>query len=364
MKKRVYNFSAGPAALPLSVLETAQRELLNWQDRGLSLMELSHQTVDFRELSQQIEEKLRALLAIPTNYHLLFLSGGARVQFAMLALNLLRGKTVANYIDTGIWSQIAMKEASRYCHAIYAATSRSDQYTAVPDPMTWAISPDAAYCHYTDNETVQGIEFHETPTIDPSIPLIADMTSSLLSKPLAINRFGMVYAGTQKNVGIAGLTLVIVRHDLLGNAHPHTPLAYDYQLAAQHHSLHVTPPTYPWYMTGLLCDWLQAQGGIQIMAANNAKKAAKLYQVIDGSDGFYQNNIAIDSRSRMNVVFTIHDTTKEAIFLQEAEAVGLTQLKGHSLVGGLRASLYNAVSDEAVDRLVEFMWDFLTRYQT
>ena len=358
---RVYNFAAGPATLPLEVLEQAQGEMLDWHGLGVSVMELGHRTAAFRDLAASVEQQLRDLLAIPSNYRVLFMQGGARVQFAMLALNLLRGKSKADYVDTGIWSQIAAKEAERYCQVHTVASSEGLEYKDIPPLQSWQCSSDAAYMHYTDNETVQGVEFLEVPVVAGAAPLVSDMTSSLLSKPLDISQFGLIYAGAQKNLGIAGLSVVIVREDLVGQAHAQTPMVFDYQVAVENQSLYATPPTYPWYIMGLVCDWIKQQGGVAALAAINARKANKLYQYIDASD-FYHNDIALSCRSRMNVVFTVADATLEKKFLSQAEQQGLAYLKGHRFVGGMRASIYNALPESGVDALLSFMDDFATRH--
>ncbi len=358
---RGYNFSAGPATLPLSVLQQAQAELLEWHDLGVSLMELGHRTPPFVEMVEKVEHQLRQLLAIPADYHVLFLPGGARIQFAMLPLNLLRDRTKVDYVDTGIWSQIALQEAQRYADVHTVASAAASNYTTIPDVHTWQCRNDAAYVHYTDNETMQGVEFHTIPACDKDVVLATDMTSSLLSKPLAIDKFGIIYAGAQKNLGIAGLSVVIVRADLVGQAHPHTPTVYNYQKAAETRSLYATPPTYPWYITGLVCDWVQQQGGVAALAAVNARKAAKLYAFID-NNAFYANPVAPAYRSRMNVVFTLANPGLNETFLTEAQRHGLHYLKGHSLVGGMRASIYNALPESGVDALLVFMQDFVRRY--
>jgi phosphoserine aminotransferase len=358
--KRIHNFAAGPAALPLEVLQQAQDELLDWQDRGLSLMELGHRTTDFCELIARIEVDLRQLLAIPENYKVLFLAGGARVQFAMIPLNLLAPNQTADYLDTGIWSQMAATEAAKYVNVHCVASGHELAYLGLPDRQQWHLTANAGYVHYTDNETVQGVEFHHIPDVG-NVPLVSDMTSSLLSKPLEINRFGLIYAGCQKNLGIAGLTVVIVREDLLGKAQSITPTAYDYQIAMEQQSLYVTPPTYPWYITGLVCAWLKRQGGVAEIAKVNARKAKKLYTVIDNTP-LYVNKIDVSCRSRMNVVFNLTDPALEATFLEQAKRADLAYLKGHRLVGGFRASIYNAVPEASVDSLVAFMQDFAKQY--
>ena len=358
--KRVLNFGAGPATLPLAVLEQIQADLFDWRGLGVSIMELGHRTQAFRDLVDEVNLRMRELLAIPDDYALLFLAGGARVQFAMLALNLLGEANVADYVDTGVWSKIAHQEAQRYADARISASAADSAYTLIPDLADWQLSEQAAYLHYTDNETIQGLEFHAVPEITDR-PLVTDMTSSLLSKPLDIKRFGLIYAGAQKNLGIAGLTIAIIRRDLLDRARATTPTVFNYQVNAEQHSLYATPPTFAWYVTGLVCDWIASQGGVAALAQLNQQKADLLYQYIDQSD-FYHNPIDASCRSRMNVVFTLRESRGEALFLQEASQAGLAYLKGHRVVGGMRASIYNAMPLSAVQQLLVFMQDFAARH--
>ncbi len=354
--RRAYNFSAGPAALPEAVLQRAQGELLDWQGRGLSVMEMSHRSPAFTAVAEQAEADLRALLCIPANYRVLFLQGGATAQFAMLPMNLLRGRASADYVNTGLWSKKAMREASRYGEVREVASAEPNGLTAVPAFATWQLNPDAAYLHYTPNETIGGLAFDFIPDCG-GVPLVADMSSTILSEPLEVSRFGLIYAGAQKNIGPAGLTVVIVRDDLLDQRLAGTPSLYDYRAQADAGSLLNTPPTWAWYLAGLVFEWLKAQGGVQAMAAVNRRKAEKLYQAIDASS-FYSNPVVPANRSRMNVPFTLADAALEGRFLQEAEAAGLLNLQGHRSVGGLRASIYNAVPEAAVDALIAFMQDF------
>jgi phosphoserine aminotransferase len=353
---RKYNFSAGPAALPEAVLQQAQAELLDWHGRGLSIMEMSHRSEEYVSVAAQAEQDLRELMAIPANYKVLFLQGGATSQFAMVPMNLLRGADAVDYIDTGIWSGKAIKEARRYARVNLAASRASDNYRSAPAQTELRLSPDAAYLHYTSNETIGGVEFDYIPD-SGDLPLVADMSSDILSAPLDVSRFGLIYAGAQKNIGPAGLTVVIVRDDLIGQTLPGTPSMYDYKIHADAGSMSNTPPTFSWYLAGLVFQWLKRQGGLEAMAERNRRKAAKLYAAIDGSD-FYANPVAVHNRSIMNVPFTLADAALENRFLELAEAEGMLNLKGHRSVGGMRASLYNAVPEAAVEALIDFMRRF------
>jgi phosphoserine aminotransferase len=353
---RKYNFSAGPAALPEAVLQQAQAELLDWHGRGLSIMEMSHRSEEYVSVAAQAEQDLRELMAIPANYKVLFLQGGATSQFAMVPMNLLRGADAVDYIDTGIWSGKAIKEARRYARVNLAASRASDNYRSAPAQTELRLSPDAAYLHYTSNETIGGVEFDYIPA-SGDLPLVADMSSDILSAPLDVSRFGLIYAGAQKNIGPAGLTVVIVRDDLIGQTLPGTPSMYDYKIHADAGSMSNTPPTFSWYLAGLVFQWLKRQGGLEAMAERNRRKAAKLYAAIDGSD-FYANPVAVHNRSIMNVPFTLADAALENRFLELAEAEGMLNLKGHRSVGGMRASLYNAVPEAAVEALIDFMRRF------
>ena len=357
---RTFNFSAGPAALPDEVLLEAQRDLCDWQGKGLSIMEMSHRSDEFVAVAERAEQDLRDLMSIPDEYRVLFLQGGATSQFAMLPMNMLRGKTRADYINTGIWSKKAIAEAKRYCDVHLAASTEADRFLRAPDAAEIQLSAETAYLHYTSNETIGGVQFDFIPDTG-DVPLVVDMSSDILSCQLDVSRFGVIYAGAQKNIGPAGLTVVIVRDDLLGQTLPGTPTMYDYQVHAQGGSMHNTPPTFGWYLAGLVFQWLKRQGGVQAMAEVNRRKAAKLYAAIDQS-AFYANPIAVSSRSIMNVPFTLADDALDATFLKEAEAAGLLNLQGHRSVGGMRASLYNAVPEAAVDALVSFMADFEKRH--
>ena len=357
---RVYNFSAGPAMMPEAVLSRAREEMLDWQGSGMSVMEMSHRGKEFMSIASKAESDLRELLGIPTGYKVLFLQGGASAQFAMVPMNLLRGKGKADYINTGQWSKKAIAEARRYCEVNIAATAEAGKFTSIPARDTWQTDPDAAYLHYTPNETIGGVEFHWIPETG-GVPLVADMSSTLLSRPLDVSRYGVIYAGAQKNIGPAGLTVVIVREDLMGEVLPGAPTLFDYQVMADNGSMYNTPPTYSWYLAGLVFEWLKGQGGLQAMAEINRRKAGKLYDLIDASD-FYQNPVDPQCRSWMNVPFTLADADLDATFLEQAKAAGLLTLKGHRSVGGMRASIYNAMPEEGVDALVSFMKDFEQRH--
>ena len=356
---RVYNFSAGPAMLPEVVLERAREEMLDWQGSGMSVMEMSHRGKEFMAIAAQAETDLRELLAIPANYKVLFLQGGASSQFAMVPINLLRGRTQADYINTGQWSKKAIAEGKRFCAVNVAASSEAQKFTTIPERSGWSLNPDAAYVHYTPNETIGGVEFHEVPDVG-DVPLVADMSSTMLSRPIDVSRFGVIYAGAQKNIGPAGLTVVIVREDLIGGAMENMPIMFDYKTHAENESMYNTPPTYSWYLAGLVFDWLKRNGGLEAMAEINRRKATRLYAAIDES-GFYRNPVDVACRSWMNVPFTLADESLDASFLAEAKAAGLQTLKGHRSVGGMRASIYNAMPEAGVDALIEFMADFARR---
>jgi len=355
---RCYNFCAGPASLPEPVLETARDEMLDWHGKGLSLMEMSHRSPEVVGVAQRAEQTLRDLLGISDDYAVLFLQGGASMQFSAVPLNLLGGKGGADYINTGQWSKKAIAEAKRYCDVNVAASSEDTNFFTIPPRDSWHTGADAAYLHYTPNETIGGVEYFWTPQVH--VPLVADMSSTILSRPLRVDDFGVIYAGAQKNIGPAGLTLVIVRRDLLGNADAKCPAMLNWQTAADNDSMYNTPPTYALYLSGLVFDWLQQGGGLEAMEAINRRKAHKLYGAIDGS-AFYANPVELASRSLMNVPFTLADAGLDKQFLQESEAAGLLNLKGHRSVGGMRASIYNAVSEAAVDALIAFMQDFEQR---
>ena len=354
---RCYNFCAGPAALPESVLKKAQEDLLNWQDAGLSIMEMSHRSPEIVGIANEAEADLRQLLNISDDYAVLFLQGGASSQFSAIPLNFL-GDGVADYVNTGQWSKKAIKEAKRYGNINVAASSEDTNFTTIPPFDSWKLSDNAKYLHYTPNETIGGVEYFWTPEVD--CPLVVDMSSTILSRPIDVNKYGLIYAGAQKNIGPAGLTIVIVRKDLMGNAHALCPTMMDYQVAAENDSMYNTPPTMAIYLAGLVFQWLKDQGGLQAMEVINRRKADKLYTYIDESE-FYANPVEVESRSLMNVPFTLADASLDNAFLAESEAAGLLNLKGHRSVGGMRASIYNAVPEEAVDVLITFMKDFAQR---
>lgn len=356
---RVYNFSAGPAMLPQDVIERAREEILDWQGSGMSVMEMSHRGKEYMSIASQAEADLRQIMSIPTNYKVLFLQGGASSQFAMVPMNLLRGKDKADYINTGAWSKKAIAEAKRYCNVNVAATTESSKFTTVPVQEELNLDTDAAYVHYTPNETIGGLEFSYVPQTG-DIPLVADMSSTILSRPIDVNQYGLIYAGAQKNIGPAGLTVVIVREDLVGEVIDRTPSMFDYKIHADNESMYNTPPTYAWYLAGLVFDWLKQRGGLAKMAEINERKAGLLYAAIDGSD-FYSSPVEVKSRSWMNVPFTLADPELDTVFLAEAKNAGLVTLKGHRSVGGMRASIYNAMPEAGVQALVDFMHDFEQR---
>lgn len=356
---RIYNFSAGPAVLPEPVLERARDELLDWKGLGMSVMEVSHRGADFIEFAARSEANLRELLKIPQNYKVLFLAGGATLQFASVPLNLAGDGATVDYVLTGSWGKKAAEEAARYATVNIAADGKPGHYTTIPEPKTWRVTDDAAYLHYTPNETIVGVEFHWIPDVSDA-PLVADMSSTILSRPIDVSRFGVIYAGAQKNIGAAGIALLIVREDLLGRARPITPGVIDYQIMSDSDSMWNTPPTFAWYISGLVLEWLKEQGGLEAMAMRNQRKAAKLYAAIDASQ-MYANPVDPNCRSWMNVPFTLADPSLDKAFLAEAGAAGLANLKGHRLVGGMRASIYNAMPESGVDALIEFMRDFERR---
>ena len=352
---RPHNFSPGPAALPEEVLRQAQAELLDYRGGGLSVLEMSHRSPEFLEIAAASEADLRSLLQVPENYRLFFLHGGATLQFAAVPLNLLRGGKAADYVETGAWSAKAIWEARKYCEVNLAASSADTGYDRIPPFDSWRLGEQAAYLHICANETIGGVQFHDFPDLD--IPLVADMSSELLSRPIDVSRFALIYAGAQKNLGPAGLTVAIVRDDLLGHARADAPSLLDYQICAQFESMYNTPPVFAWYLAGLVFRWLRERGGLQAMARVNAAKAAKLYARIDASD-FYHSPVPAENRSLMNVPFTLADPALDGAFLRDAKERGLLNLKGHRSVGGMRASLYNAVPEAAVDALTAFMAEF------
>jgi phosphoserine aminotransferase len=357
---RIFNFSAGPAVLPEEVLKQAQEELLDWHGSGMSVMEMSHRGKEFIAIAEKAEADLRELMNIPASYKVLFLQGGASAQFAMVPMNLLRGKKSADYINTGEWSKKAIKEAKKFGGVNVAATSEATNFSAVPPQKDWKLDPDAAYLHYTPNETIGGVEFSFVPQTG-NVPLVADMSSTILSRPVDVTQYGLIYAGAQKNIGPAGLTIVIVREDLIGNATAGTPAMFDYKVHAESASMYNTPPTYAWYIAGLVFELLKKKGGLKAMAEINRRKAEKLYAFIDASGGFYKNPVEKPSRSWMNVPFTLKDAALDEPFLKGAKVAGLVQLKGHRSVGGMRASIYNAMPEAGIDALIGYMRDFMSK---
>ncbi|HNP36394.1 MAG TPA: 3-phosphoserine/phosphohydroxythreonine transaminase [Woeseiaceae bacterium] len=352
---RVFNFSAGPAALPLDVLEQISRDIPNWQNTGMSVMEVSHRGKEFIELAARSEANLRELLRIPKNYSVLFPQGGATLQMAMVPMNLAGSGSTADYVVTGSWGKKAAGEAKKFCNANVIADASDENFTYIPEESTWRRSSKAAYLHYTPNETIAGVEFHFVP--GGTVPLVADMSSTILSRPIDVEKFGVIYAGAQKNIGPAGITLLIVRNDLLEAAPNNLAHLMTWRSYAESDSMTNTPPTFAWYVADLVFAWLKKQGGLEGMAEINRRKAGKLYAAIDDS-GFYSNPVRKDCRSWMNVPFILADATLDKTFLDQANAAGLTNLKGHRSVGGMRASIYNAVTEQAVDTLIEFMKEF------
>ena len=357
---RVFNFSAGPAMLPQAVLQQAQQEILDWQGSGMSVMEMSHRGKEFMSIAAQAEADLRELMGISDDYAVLFLQGGASSQFAMVPLNLLGDNKSADYINTGAWSKKSIAEAKRYCEVNVAATSEESNFTTVPAQDSWQLNPEAAYVHYTPNETIGGVEFPFVPDT-AHVPLVVDMSSTILSRPIDVSRYGVIYAGAQKNIGPAGLTVVIVRKDLMGQPLASTPTMFNYQVQADNGSMYNTPPTYSWYLAGLVFAWLKEQGGLAKMAEINKRKAGKLYAAIDDSD-FYANPVDPACRSWMNIPFTLANPELDSVFLEESKEEGLTTLKGHRSVGGMRASIYNAMPEEGVNNLIAFMAEFERRH--
>ena len=353
---RVHNFSAGPAALPDAVLERIRDDIPDWNGTGMSVMEISHRSKEFMAVAAKAEQDVRDLLQIPANYSVLFTQGGATMQFAMAPLNLSKEGDTVDYILTGTWSNKAITEARKYCNVNVAADASAGSFTEIPPQESWRRSDGAAYLHYTPNETIAGVEFQYIPEVGDT-PLVADMSSTILSRPVDVSQFGVIYAGAQKNIGPAGLTMVIVRNDLLSRARESVPNLLKYSTYAESDSMSNTPPTFAWYVAGLVFEYLNEQGGLSAMAEVNERKATNLYTAIDNSD-FYSNPVREDCRSWMNVTFVLRDPSLDAKFLEESAAAGLTNLKGHRSVGGMRASIYNAVPEAAVDALIEFMHKF------
>ncbi len=352
---RVFNFSAGPAILPEPVLRQVQEELLDWRGSGMSVMEMSHRDKDFMSIATEAEATLREILAVPAGYKVLFMQGGATGQFAFVPMNLLHNKVAADYVVTGAWGQKAAKECAKYGKAHIAA--KPEKFTSIPAVASWKLDPDAAYLHYTPNETIEGVEFHFIPDVG-KVPLVADFSSTFLSRPLDVSKFGLIYAGAQKNAGPAGVTMVIVREDLIGHPHPLLPSAFDYKAVAENESMLNTPPCFSWYVTGLVFKWIKSEGGLAEIGKRNEHKAKLLYDYID-SQPFYRNPIEKSSRSWMNVIFTLANAELDGDFLKGAAKAGLPGLKGHRSVGGMRASIYNAMPEAGVQALVNYMKEFV-----
>ncbi len=353
---RVFNFSAGPSAFPESVLLQAQQDMLEWRGSGMSVMEMSHRGKHFSMIAEELESDLRSLMAIPDNYKVLFLQGGASAQFSFIPQNLLNGKTKACYIKTGAWSEKAVKDAQSYCDVLVSASAEETNFTSIPDAATWELDEQAAYLHYTSNETIHGVEFQNIPDAK-GLTLVSDMSSNILSRHIDVSQYGLIYAGTQKNMGPAGVTVVIVRDDLIGHAAKTVPSVFNYAEQAKNQSMLNTPATYNWYLVGLVLKWLKAQGGVAAIEQHNIAKATKLYQAIDQS-ALYSNPVDVAVRSRMNVPFILADESLDKPFLVAAEAQGLFELKGHRSVGGMRASIYNAMTEAGVQALIDFMAEF------
>ncbi|WP_269533427.1 3-phosphoserine/phosphohydroxythreonine transaminase [Chitinimonas sp. BJYL2] len=354
----VFNFSAGPAVLPREVLLEVQQELLDWHGSGMSVMEMSHRGKEFMQIAAEAEEDLRSVLGIPKHYKVLFLQGGATTQFAMVPMNLVRGRTSIDFVDTGHWSKLAVKEARKYCaNTRLVTSSEASGYRDIPAFESWERDPNAAYLHYTSNETLGGVEFPYIPD-SGDVPLVCDMSSNFLSRPVDISKFGLIYGGAQKNIGPAGLTLVIVREDLLGQTVPGTPTMMDYKIQADGDSMYNTPPTFAIYVAGLVFKWIQRQGGLKAIEQRNIEKAALLYETVDTSGGFYISPVEKAFRSRMNVPFRLADPALDEAFIKEAAARNLLQIKGHRSTGGMRASIYNAMPLEGVKALTGFMQEF------
>lgn len=359
--RTVFNFNAGPAMLPEEVLLQAQAEMLDWHGTGMSIMELGHRGPEFQAVAHQTEMDLRELMSIPKNYQVFFLPGGASAQFAMIPLNLFGEKKAADYIDTGVWSKKAIAEANRYGTVNVAAhIEHRDHLAYIPHEEQWSLNENAAYLHYTPNETIDGVEFQWVPKTG-HVPLVADMSSMILSRPIDVTQYGLIYAGAQKNMGQAGITTVIIREDLIQDPLPRTPTLYTYKLHAEHHSFYNTPPTYSWYITGLVLAWMKRCGGVNAFYEVNKRKAKKLYSLIDKYNDFYVSRIHPACRSMMNMMFYLQEEKLTSAFLDEAANVGLTNLRGHRVSGGVRASIYNAMPEEGVDALVNFMTDFVKR---
>ena len=354
--REIFNFSAGPAVLPEEVLQQAAAEMLDWHGSGQSVMEMSHRGKEYMSIQAEAERDLRELMGIPGNYKVLFLQGGASLQFSMIPANLLRGKTTADYINTGEWSKKAIKEAKLYCNVGVAASAEDKHFTYVPAQSSWRLDTGAAYVHFCANETIGGVEFNWTPDVG-NVPLVADVSSTFLSRAVEVGKYGLIYGGAQKNIGPAGLAIVIVREDLIGHAEPALPAMLDYKVHADNDSMYNTPPTYSIYIAGLVFQWLKRQGGIAAIEKRNIEKSSLIYDYMD-STAFYSNPVNKADRSRMNVPFTLADAALDDAFLKGAQQRGMLQLKGHRSVGGMRASIYNAMPIEGVKALVAYMREF------
>jgi phosphoserine aminotransferase len=361
---RPYNFAPGPATLPEPVLRRAAEDMLDWHGSGMSVMEMSHRGREFISIAEAAERELRELLSVPPQFRILFMQGGGLGENAIVPLNLSRGGLV-DVVVTGSWSKKSAAEARRYADVQVSASNEADRHTSIPAPATWQLRRGASYVHVCTNETIDGLEFHELPdlkALGSDAPLVIDCSSHVLSRPIDWSRVGLAFAGAQKNIGPAGLTLVFVREDLLGRALPGCPSAFDYRVVAEHNSMFNTPPTYAIYIAGLVFEWVRAQGGVSALEARNVEKARLLYGALDGSEGFYANRVAPNARSRMNVPFFLRDESLNDAFLAEAKERGLLQLKGHKSVGGMRASIYNAMPLEGVQALVDHLNDFARRH--
>lgn len=359
--RKVFNFSAGPAMLPEEVLLQAQAEILDWHGTGMSIMELGHRGPEFKIVAEQAEADLRELMNIPNNYHVLFIAGGASVQFAMVPINLFARGNSADYVDTGIWSKKAIEEAKRYGDvSVVAEVEKQHGLLSIPPQSKWNLNPEAAYVHFTPNETIEGVEFHWVPQTG-NVPLVADMTSMILSRSINVSDYGIIYAGAQKNIGQAGISIVIIHDDLVREPLPRTPTLYSYKIQADNKSFYNTPPTYSWYIAGLVLSWMKRNGGVKAFSELNQRKAKKLYSFIDKHNDFYINNVNPECRSIMNVPFNLVNPELTDSFLELAKESGLTNLKGHRIAGGVRASMYNAMPEAAADLLIDFMQEFMRR---
>ncbi|MGC1181591.1 3-phosphoserine/phosphohydroxythreonine transaminase [Legionella sp.] len=357
MTSRIYNFGAGPAMLPELILKEAQEEFLDWQGTGMSILEIGHRTPEFISLLNHAQNTLRDLLTIPKNYHILFLGGAARMQFAMIPMNFLRADEYAGYLDTGIWSHLALLEAQKLKNAYCIASDEKNGYKAIPEPHYWNIKENTTYLYYTPNETINGVRFPYVPKAEETT-VVADMTSCLLSEPIDIRNYGLIFAGAQKNIANAGLTVVIIRDDLLAKkTNPPVPTMLDYKIHAENDSLYATPPVFNCYMAAKMFDWVKAQGGIETLFKLNCEKAAKLYHYLDSSD-FYCTHVSREARSLVNVCFSLKNTNLEELFVQQAQSRGLSAIKGHRYIGGIRISIYNAMPMSGVDALIQFMSEF------